>query len=451
MLTPSARWVAALSWVLAALAWVWGGWNCPSTLAASPDEPAVSGKSSIYDPAPGHLWNRLHRALWVRTGSDGQEYGHDRLDPYLWRDTKHLLEGDSHKRAIVVLDEFLASHGENLVKDPLRRAFLQRDLWAVFDWTTESHEKKHQATGRALQTRLGRIIQRLALTPQQIKELPDNYSAAVASKAFADQHDPDHPKRPFLPPELLQKDGPWVEVLIDNNSAVTATRHVFDFSARSAFRVFLRLPEGRKATLEYMARLNDFPRPWLPGENPDGRRELLRLNPELPQFPAGTQVALVRQMLVIDKEGELATASLTESVQLRVFRKIDSQDSYEFTLGRVPLFGGKNGGLRPIRRDEKDFRTQLLVHNFDEFEMPDNGDLEKKMEQTMQSCRGCHDRPGIFSVPSYTGGSYPRPQYHLPHLSGGDGDEQGRLSAQKKRELFSWGLLRGLWEDSPRK
>lgn len=432
-----------------AIAFFWLALDCPATLAAPRDQPALSSKSLIYDPDPEHLWNRLHRALWVRTGPDGKAYGHDRLDPYLWRDTKHLLEGESHKQAVAVLDEFLSAHGENLVKEPVTRAFLQRDLWAVFDWTTESHQKKHQAAGRALQTRLGRVIQRVALTPQQIKELPDNYSAAVASKAFGEKHDPDHPERPFLPSDLLQKDGPWVEVVIDNGSAVTASRHVLDFAARSAFRVFLRLPEGRQATLGFMAMLNDFPRPWLPGENPDRSRELLRLNPELPQFPAGTQVALVRQMLLIAKDGELTTAPLTESVQIRVFRKIDAQDFYEFTLGRAELFAGESGGLRPVGRDEKDFRTQLLVHNFDLFELPD--DLEKKMGQTMQSCRGCHDRPGIFSVQSYTGGSYPRPRYHLPHLSGGDGDEQGRLSAQKKRELFSWGLLRGLWEDLPKR
>src|SRR4030095_3480071 len=109
-----------------------------------------------------------------------------------------------------------------------------------------TREKKHVASSRALQTRLARIIQRLALTPEQIKELPANYAAAVKSKAFAHTHAPDHPELPFLPPDLLQKDGPWIEVLIDNNSAVTASRHVLDFGARSAFRVFLRLPEGRK-------------------------------------------------------------------------------------------------------------------------------------------------------------------------------------------------------------
>ncbi|MCE9526110.1 MAG: hypothetical protein K8R36_08655 [Planctomycetales bacterium] len=447
---------------------LWSLLNGGAILATPPEEPVAPGHASIYNPDPAHLWNRLHRTLWVRTGPNGKEYGHDRLDPYLWRETKHLLEGDSHKLAIAVLDEFLSAHGENQEKEPLKRAMLQRDLWAVFDWTTEGSEKKHAESSRALQTRLAKVIQRLALTPEQIKGLPDNYAAAVAAKSFAEKHDPDHPESPFLPPDLLQKDGLWVEVVIDNSSAVTASRHVLDFGARSAFRVFLRLPAGRKETLAYLKSLNDFPRRWLAGEDQKG--DLLRLNWELPQFPVGTEVALVRQMLLINKDGELAPSSLTESVQLRVFRAIpklepgqdplqgkvrvrgdpDTQDSYEFILGRLELFAGKNGGLRAIRRDEKDFRTQLLVLNNDEFESPGNDDFEKHMGQTMRSCLGCHDRPGIFSVQSYTGDNYPRPRYYLPFLSNGDGDEQAHLSAQKKREQFSWGLLRGLWEQQPR-
>ncbi len=420
---------------------------CSPALSAPPNQPAVRGGVAIYDSDVTHLWNRLHHALWVRRGPDGKEYGHDRLDPYLWHETKHLLEGDSHQRAIEILEEFLAKQGEKLVEDPGKRAVLQRDLWAVFDWTADRNERKHAATSRALQSRLVKVMQRLALISQQINELPDNYSAAAESHEFAEQHDPGHPARVFLPSDLLQADGPWVEVAIDNSSAVTATRHVFDFGARSAFRVFLRLPEGRSATLEYLKRLNDFPRRWLGKEDKKG--DVLQLNPELPQFPAGTQVALIRQMMLIDQEGELTAATLIESVQLRIFAKLDKQEFYEFNLSRAALFANKAGGLRPVSRDEKDFRSQLLVHTYDEFEQPDIEDLDKRMGQTMRSCLGCHDRPGILSVTSYVGGNYPRAQYYLPHLSPGRGQDQARLTAHKKREQYSWGLLRGLWEQQP--
>ena len=473
MLTPSARLIAGLTGLALAAFGLWrAGMDCPAGTAAPPSSPDVPVQVTIYDPDPQHLWNRLHRALWVRTGPDGKEYGHDRLDPLLWPETKYLVEGKSHEQAIAVLDEFLEKQGEGLVQDPLKRAILQRDLWAVFDWTAEPDANTQEAQlgrvppeRRALQLRLARCIRGLALTAEQIKDLPDNYAAAVTSQAFAEAYDPDHPERPFLPTDLFQKDGPWVEVEADNGSTVTASRHVYDFGARSAFRVFLRLPQGRKAALDYLAELRDFPRPWAPTREPDSKRDTLVLNPELPQFPAGTQAALVRQMLLLDKEGRIATTRVTESVQIRVFQAIAKrapeatrrpaaeQEFYEFRRSRTLLFAGKTGGLRPLGRDDKDFATQLLVLPADEFELPqDDVPFERRMVQPMTSCLGCHDRPGVYSFRTYTGGDYPRGRYYLPDLQeNGDAGQEGELSAMRKREQYSWGLLQGLWEDQPRR
>ena len=86
------------------------------------------------------------------------------------------------------------------------------------------------------------------------------------------------------------------------------------------------------------------------------------LDPELPQFPVGTQTALVRQMLLVNKEGSIASTRVTESVQIRVFRAIpkriierdrrrdtpSEQDFYEFTRNRALLFADKTGSLRPL-------------------------------------------------------------------------------------------------------
>jgi hypothetical protein len=437
---------------------------------SAPDSlPAASPPVTFYDSDPQHLWNRLHKVLWVRTGQDGKEYGHDRLDPLLWLETRYLVEGLAHERALQVLDEFLAKRGEQLVKDPLKRAVLQRDLWAVFDWTADPNANTREAylhraapPRRALQVRLARAIQRLALTPAEISALPDNYAAALNSRAFARTHEPTHPERPFLPADLFQKDGPWVEVEIDNGSAVTATRHVYDFGQRSSFRVFLRLPQGRQATIAYFDQLRDFPRPWVMKRERNQKQETLVLNPGLPQFPADTQTALVRQMLVIDKDGRIATTSVTESLQIRVFQSIPQlaegtvpqrgnagvQDVYEFNRTRALLFADKQGGLRPVGDDDKDFRTQLQVHGFDEFELPkDNAPFRARMGQTMRMCKACHDRPGIFSIQSYVGGNFPRGQYYLPDVQPNNRpDSQGELSAMLKRQQFSWGLLQGLWE-----
>jgi hypothetical protein len=140
---------------------------------------------TLYDASPGHIWNRLHDALLVRERPTGIRYGSDSLDRLLWLNSTHLLAGPSHQRALKVLDECLQTHGENLIHDPLKRAILQRDLWAVFDWSVEREperlgEPEYEQEKRALQSRLAEVLRRLWLTSKQIESLPDNYAQAVA-------------------------------------------------------------------------------------------------------------------------------------------------------------------------------------------------------------------------------------------------------------------------------
>src|SRR5258708_22450693 len=95
---------------------------------------AIPSEYCIYDPDPKHLWNRMHEILFIRTSVQGDRYGFDRVDPLYWVNTNHLLEKTSHQRALDILTEFLETHGEKLIQDPLKRAWLQHDLWALFDW-----------------------------------------------------------------------------------------------------------------------------------------------------------------------------------------------------------------------------------------------------------------------------------------------------------------------------
>jgi len=89
---------------------------------------------AIYASDPDHIWNRLFRLFYVRHSLDGQRYGGDELDPYLWWQTKYLLSGSSNDEALTLLDEFLGQHSERAVTDPLKRALFQRDLLAIYDW-----------------------------------------------------------------------------------------------------------------------------------------------------------------------------------------------------------------------------------------------------------------------------------------------------------------------------
>jgi hypothetical protein len=73
--------------------------------AQSQPQPAPPALA-IYASDPDHIWNRLFRLFYVRHARDGQQYGGDELDPYLWWQTKYLLSGSSHDEALKLLDEF---------------------------------------------------------------------------------------------------------------------------------------------------------------------------------------------------------------------------------------------------------------------------------------------------------------------------------------------------------
>ena len=425
---------------------------------------------TIYDANPEHQWNRLHDALFVRQDRSGTWYGQDSLDPLLWGSSTHLLEPKSHRRAIEILDKFLENHAEKLLQDPVKRAILQRDLWAVFDWSVARQpdrpgEPAYEAERRELQIRVAEVMRRLALTPKEMESLPDNYSQAVASGEFATSYDPEHRERPFLPADLLDPHGSWFEMEgwdpPYSSSRPAAIQHVSFFSGRSRFLILVRLPGGRKATLAYFRQLWNFPEPWI---TRDDAPDQMDLNSALPSFPAGTQVALVRQMELFDNQGNLVSAPITESVQIRVYRSVTAhnspleggfedavqrsgQDCYEFRLSRPQLFAGKSGGLRAVGRDEKDF----LIFNAHDDDQLDEGPIQwNRMPAVTQECVMCHRGVGIASLNSRHNlvrpGASPRdPGDAYPPLWW-----QNDGTVEWKQERYDWGLLSGYWKASAR-
>jgi hypothetical protein len=370
---------------------------------------ADSQGQNLFDPDPNHLWNRVYRQLFVRAGPGDREYGYDELDPPLWHETTYLLTDPSNQEAIALLDEFLSTHGEGLIADPLRRAMLQRDLWAIFDWSA-SRTDDYRVQRRALQARLAQVIQRLALTANEIAALPDNYGAALASNSLPAQYEPEQRADVgFLPQDLLSESASWI--CLGNIYGDLATpQHFHDFGGRSAFLVFLRLPGGRESTLEYLAKLAK-------GST---------------QFPAGTQVALVRQMMLVDTEGELRPTRLIESVQIRVYRgdpgtmATEAQHFFKFKLSQARLFSGDAGGLVAVLPGERDI-AMLAVHGVD-WELRDE----------LQMCGACHGGRGIESVLSNRNASH--------GLGPARPMDQVRLSIYLKSQQFTWGLLQGLWQ-----
>jgi hypothetical protein len=443
---------------------------CWLLMASTRHTPDAAIPVTVYDSDPAHLWNRLYSALLVREDQHGLRFGEDSLDPLLWMESEHLLSQPSHQQVISILDEFLRQHGETQIHDPVKRAMLQRDLWSVFDWSVQQESRggrpRYENEKRELQSRLAAVLRRLALSPEEIKNLPDNYAQAVASGTFAKEFDPAHPLQTFLPPDLFDPHGPWVGITPSPESdSGVAKMHIFSFSGRSGFLVFVRLPGGHKATLDYFQTLWNFPQPYVGG--PNFASDQSRVNPDLPSFPAGTQVALIRRMNLFDNRGELTASNITESVQIRVYHTITNAEErffnggptsivkqsgqyfYQIDLSRPLLFSGKNGGLRAVGREEKELSTFQTKGN-DPIEQPsDHPEFESNAIPRLQTCAWCHLGGGVRSLNSRESLLRPNRMQLEEHNSDYGSIYWGDSSAVEwKRGRYDWGLLNGYWESA---
>ena len=244
-----------------------------------------------------HPWNKLHQPLFVRHTPDGSRHIHS-TDPLLYRGGTFLLEGESHRKALAVLDQFLTVSGDRPVNDPLKRLYLQRDLWAAFDysaWYPDDwvFQSKYEPAAIALRTRLAKAVGKLALGERELTGLPDNYGMALKSKQYSTTYDPKHPERPFLPSDLFDPTGQWVR-FHEQTALPMAQKHFDGAGGRAAHVIFLRLPDGRAATEQYLKELCSE-EPFL--------KEAHR--PSVKQFPTGTMVAMVRRALAVDTSAKV--------------------------------------------------------------------------------------------------------------------------------------------------
>ena len=317
-------------------------------------------------------------------------------------------------------------------------------------------------------------MRRLSLTTQEIRSLPSNYALAVASGQFAKEYDPAHRDRPFLPPDLFESNSSWVEIYSEGagfGRDQIAESHANTFS-RSTFFVFMRLPGGRKETFDYIRALWDFPQPWIPRPdefNPAHDQTIE--NPHLPQFPAGTQFALLRQLMLFDNQGTLLGTPITESVQIRVYRKVQpasdelirndlaeieksGQDFFEIRLSRPQLFAGNSGGLRTVAPKEREFGMFMFFG-------PDEATPPARLDRylpILEECVLCHRAPGINSVnsrahllkPYLLNHDYPESAPAHPNANQNSWwvDETGLMAKQRR---YDWGLLNGYWNSSSNK
>jgi hypothetical protein len=374
----------------------------------------------LYDADPQSLANRLFAAFYIRTSDIPTKRGGtplprieggDVIDFLAWAGSDYWSTPQTCQRLDSLLDECLADPMRVRPADPLRRAILQRDLWAPFDFFVSRNiaragDKATRWRRDSICRKLAAVIRSLALTQPEIASLPDTYAWAVKSGRFATDHRFDATVD-YLPPGLLTAANEWQEIDFFQPSNIHediqerfVTLHTRNYKGRSYFRIFFRFPGGRPALEEYLKYVDAEGIDW----KASAQQGFIKVRDGISQTPVGTEVALVQFLITLDDQLRPTPTSIVESVRLRVFRNVDGgaepptntavgMNVSELTLKRRLLFDGlKQGGLEREPDDQPIYRVIFQPEN-----APDWGDTGRSLT-LVQDCRRCHTSAGQIGV-----------------------------------------------------
>jgi hypothetical protein len=272
---------------------------------------------SVYAKDPADSWNRIFHILFSRrfqvymttdfpesapfetSASDADlrvstrlfernEIGDRAIDPlyyppYNSREGRtQLLEDPTYSEFMAAMQEALA---DNSPRTPLARAWMQSDLWSAYDILSEPLFEEDRSIEREMRHAaaldvLARLIRKVALTPEEIQSLPDNYAQARNALAL---------------PDLFNPQSGWVQVQ-------WFPEHVHDGAAgyRRFSRIFVKPVLSAKRTQKLL----------------DGLR-----NPERNSTDSLDGAAILIQLILIDSQGKLTPTHLTSEVEFRLFEK----------------------------------------------------------------------------------------------------------------------------------
>ncbi len=374
----------------------------------------------LYDADPRSLSNRLFAAFYIRTsdiptkrgGSPIQRIeGGDALDFLAWPGSDYWSASETCRKSTALLDECLANPTQARPVDPVKRAILQRDLWAVFDFyagrnIARQGDKATRQRRDELCRKLALAIRGLTLTDDEIASLPDNYAAAVKSGRFATEHRFD-PAVDYLPAGLFANPDEWQEIDFFYPKDVTTdirerfvTLHTRSYLARSYYRIFYRFPGGRPELEQYLRAIEAEGIDW----KKSAQHGSASIRKDAPALPVGTEVALVQLLITLNDQLIPTPTPMVESIQMRTFRNVEGTSEpptstgvgmniYEYTLKRRLLFDGlKYGGFERTPDDQPIYRVIMQGPN-----APDWGDAGRSLT-LMQDCRRCHTGAGQIGV-----------------------------------------------------
>jgi len=383
----------------------------------------------IYDADPGHLWNRMFAAFYIRPrllpAEDGQPEmvryeGGDVIEFLAWGQTTHWSSEAVFQKVNPLLDEFLERDGSRMIAEPLKRVVFQHDLWAVYDHLIDQNIKRTgdgptRARRDALCRKLATCMQQLALPASELDRLPDTYSLAIDSGAFVPRHDFDAAVN-YLPHGLFNQPDEWVEMdfyypdMHEDIMDRFISLHARSLLGRSYYRIFYRFPEGRQQVVDYLKELESQGIDWKYA----AQFGFIPPPKTAPQIPVGTEVVLLQLMMSMDEQLRPVPIRIVESFQFRVFRNLDGSSEPETNTGvginvldyrmkRHLLFDAlKSGGLE--REPEEDAQYRVAIDGT-KATAPDWGFAGKAV--LFQQCADCHmsrklERLGVASIPSIT-------------------------------------------------
>jgi len=282
----------------------------------------TSAPEPVYAQDPGDAWNRIFHVLFsrrmeVRLSSEfpegapftkegidlnllrlglqvskgtfeRNEVGDRAIDPLYPSSldgavSRWVLTDPAYSELIKVLQGAL-NENDNVPRSPIARALMQSDLWAAHDIffipLPQADEKELGERRRSLVDLLARLIRKIALTHEEIKSLPDNYSTAMRQHSL---------------PDVFDRKSGWIEVQWFPGRA-----HDNEAGYRRVSRIFVKPAHSQSDMQKF---LDEMPgRSDSPGTDLEG-------------------VALVMQLLLIDAQGNLRPTALSTDVQVRRFER----------------------------------------------------------------------------------------------------------------------------------
>jgi len=240
-------------------------------------------ESAPFDTSTSDADLRLSTRLFERNETGDRAIDPLYYPPYNSREGRtQLLEDPTYSQFMAAMQEAL---GDTSPRPPLARAWMQSDLWSAYDILSEplfkedrsvEREMRHAATLDAL----ARLIRKVALTPEEIQSLPDNYAQA---------------KNALSLPDLFNPQSGWVQVQWFPEHA-----HDSEAGYRRFSRIFVKPVRSAKSTQKLL----------------DGLR-----NPERNPADSLDGAAILIQLILIDSHGKLTPTHLTGEVEFRLFEK----------------------------------------------------------------------------------------------------------------------------------